>query len=245
MAKKRKYTRSKVSKTRKKNLLKTHTGSQDQRLYNITPSNVAKVDVDWMVNLINRRLRAIEKAGLTEESREYQLISHYANDVNGKGKMYNVNQEKGTIRVSKDFRKMTPEERARAITVMRNIIIAKTSTVKGTRAAMVKAFNTIKENYPDLAKSGMTQEQYDEVWKSYHRSVSKDKRDRVAESNIIMKLIEKYDFYTLDAEQLDRAFSYWSKYDDPASWADDLITAPEDREVISPFTGETLTLYKS
>lgn len=245
MAKKRKYTRSKVSKTRKKNLLKTHTGSQDQRLYNITPSNVAKVDVDWMVNLINRRLRAIEKAGLTEESREYQLISHYANDVNGKGKMYNVNQEKGTIRVSKDFRKMTPEERARAITVMRNIIKAKTSTVKGTRAAMVKAFNTIKENYPDLAKSGMTQEQYDEVWKSYHRSVSKDKRDRVAESNIIMKLIEKYDFYTLDAEQLDRAFSYWSKYDDPASWADDLITAPEDREVISPFTGETLTLYKS
>lgn len=243
MAKKRKYTRSKVSKTRKQKLLQTHTGAQDQRLYNITPSNVAKVDVDWMVNLINRRLRAIERAGLTEESREYQLISHYANEVEGKGKMYNVNQEKGTIRVSKDFRKMTPEERAHAVTVMRNIIKAKTSTVKGTRAAMQKAFTSIMEDNPELEKSGMTQEQYNEVWRAYHRSVSKDKRDRAAESNVIMNLIKHHDFYSLDSEQLDRAFSYWSQYDDPADWADDLLTKPEERDVQSPFTGETLTLY--
>lgn len=244
MAKKRKYTRSKVSKTRKKKLLQTHTGSQDQRLYNITPSNVAKVDVDWMVNLINRRLRSIEKAGLTEESAEYRLIEHYAtSDPTGKGKIYNVNMDKGTIRISKDFRKMSPEEKAYAVNVMRNIIKAKTSTVKGTRSAMAKAFATVLEDKPELAKSGMTQEQYNEVWKSYHRNVSKDKRDRAAESNVIMKLIEKHDFYNLDSEQLDRAFSYWGQYDDPVDWADDLITKPEERDIESPFTGETLTLY--
>ena len=245
MAKKRKYTRSKVSKTRKKNLLKTHTGSQDQRLYNITPSNVAKVDVDWMVNLINRRLRAIEKAGLTEESAEYRMIEHYAmGDPTGKGKIYNVNMDKGTIRVSKDFRKMSPEEKAYAVNVMRGIISAKTSTVSGTRKAMQKSFEYAKSEAPEAVKSGMTPEQYADVWRAYRRNVQKDENGKRAGSDIVMKLIKKYSFYELDSEQLDRAFSYWSQYDDPASWADDLITAPEEREVTSPFTGETLTLYE-
>ena len=246
MAKKRKYTRSKVSKTRKKNLLKSHTGSQDQRLYSITPSNVAKVDVDWMVNLINRRLRAIEKAGLTEESAEYRLIKHYAiSEASGKGKMYNVNMDKGSIRVSKDFRHMTPEERAQAVTVMRNIINAKTSTVKGTKAALQKAYTSAMAAAPEAAAAGMTEEQYVEVWRAYRRNVSKDENGKRAGSDIVMKLIQKHNFYELDSEQLDRAFSYWEQYTDPADWADDLLTAPDERDVTSPFTGENLTLYEN
>ena len=60
-----------------------------------------------------------------------------------------------------------------------------------------------------------------------------------------MKLIQKHNFYELDSDQLDRAFSYWEQYTDPADWADDLLTAPEDRDITSPFTGETLTLYEN
>lgn len=245
MAKKRKYTRSKVSATRKKKLLQAHEGSQQQRLYNVTASNVEQIDVKWMVNIINSRLRAIEKAGLTEESREYHTIEHYAiSDPAGKGKIYNVNYETGAIRISSDMRKLSAEERAYAINVMRNIIKAKTSTVRGTRAAMSKAFKTVTEMTPEAVAAGMTPEQYADVWRAYRRNVSKDESGKRAGSDIVMKLIQKYSFYDLNPEQLDRAFSYWDQYDDPAAWADDLITAPEDRDVTSPFTGETLTLYQ-
>ena len=246
MAKKRKYNRSKVSPTRKKKLLQAHEGSQEQRLYNVTASNVAQVDVKWMVQLINRRLRAIEKAGLTEESAEYRTIEHYAvSDPAGKGKIYNVNYETGAIRISSDMRKLSAEERAYAINVMRNIIKAKTSTVRGTRAAMNKAFASAMKKAPEAAAAGMTAEQYADVWRAYRRNVSKDESGKRAGSDIVMKLIQKFNFYDLSPEQLDRAFSYWDQYEDPAAWADDLITAPEERDVISPFTGETLTLYKS
>lgn len=244
MAKKRKYTRKKVSKTRKNKLLQSHSGSQDQRLYNITPSNVAKVDVDWMVNLVNRRLRDLERAGLTDESAEYRMIEHYAiSDPTGKGKIYNVNLDKGTIRVSKDFRKMTPEERAYAVNVIRNIIKAKTSTVKGTKAAMAKSYASAAAVVPGAIASGMTPEQYADVWRAYRRNVSKDESGKRAGSDIVMKLIDKFNFYSLSPEQLARAFSYLDQYDDPADWADELITAPADRDVTSPFTGETMTLY--
>ena len=198
-----------------------------------------------MAQTINRRLRALEKAGLSQESNEYRLIKQYATgDPSGKGSIYNITPE-GNVRITSTAKrggsgtggKMTAQEKAYLVTVMRNIMNAKTSTVRGTKAALNKAYESAK-----AVKEEMTFDQYVDVWRAWRDNVSKDKRDH-ASSQIVMKLIKQYDFYQLDRDQLDTAFSYYDQYDDPASWADDLVTAPEEREVTSPFTGETLTLY--
>ena len=242
MAKRRK---SSPAKRRQKQLQRTHEGSQGQKLYNVTAGKVTDKEIKWMAQTINRRLRALEKSGLSQESNEYRLIKQYATgDPSGKGSIYNITPE-GNVRITSTAKrggsgpggKMTSQEKAYLVTVMRNIMNAKTSTVGGTKAALNKAYESAK-----AVKEEMTFDQYVEVWRAWRDNVSKDKRDH-ASSQIVMKLIKQYDFYNLDRDQLDTAFSYYDQYDDPASWADDLVTAPEEREVTSPFTGETLTLY--
>ena len=232
MAKKKKSITP--SSRRQKQLFKSHEGSQGQKIYNVTAGQVKASEVKWMVNTINRRLRAIEKAGLTEESREYAQIAHYAlSDPTGKGAIYNVDMDKGTIRLSRDMRGMSGAEKAYLINVARNIMQAKTGTVKGTKAAMKSAYKTALAS-TGKEESEMTYEQYVNVWRAYRRNVSKDKRDH-ASSNIVMQLIRQTNFYELSNDQLDQAFGYFDNYEDPASWADELVSE-------SPFDGEMLPI---
>lgn len=222
------------SQRRQKQLLRTKQGSQGQKLYKVTPSNVKQSEIKWMAQTINRRLRALEKAGLTEASSEYRMIQNYATgDPTGKGSVYNVNYDTGNIRISYDTRKMTSEERAYLITVMRNILTSKTGTVRGTKAAMMKGYRT------SLAMAGKTEEeisqdQWGKIWKTFRENVSQDMKDKGG-SQMVMKLLRETNFYEMSLSDMETAFSYMNNYETPADWADELVSE-------SPFDGELLPI---
>lgn len=119
--------------------------------YDIPASKIYDDEAKRLAQLANSRLRALEKSGQSEYSREYQLVEHYAvGDPNGKGTIYNVNDETGTIRFKGTTRNITPEERSYYINTLRNFLNAKTSTVKGTREAARKSYDTFMKNRKDV-----------------------------------------------------------------------------------------------
>lgn len=225
MAKKKKGKNKAPSQRRQKQLLRTRSGSQGQKLYKVTPSNVKQSEIKWMATTINRRLRALEKAGLTEDSQEYNMIKHYATgEPNGKGSIYNVNMDKGTIRITSDTRKMTSEERAYLVTVMRNIMRAKTSTVRGTRAAKQKGYETFMRENKEL-QGKMTFDKYDEMWKRFRQNVDPDRKDKAASQKVV-QMLKETNFYDMTLDDMEQAFQYMATFEDPADWADAMIEAP-------------------
>lgn len=164
-----------------------------------------------MVRKANDRLRRLEKAGLYEESREYRLVSHYAySDPEGKGSIYNVNPEKDTIR----FKSTLPtgqgytREREYMINTLRNFLKASTSTVSGTRKAINKAFQSFKDNQ-DI-KGEMTQEQYMQLWRTYHDMGLRDKLDNQG-YNAFMTLVQSTNIYDLTQDEMKIALDYLKK----------------------------------
>ena len=213
------------SQRRQKQLMRTHEGAQGVQLYNVTPSKVKQSEIKWMAQTINRRLRALEKAGLTEDSQEYNMIKHYATgEPNGKGSIYNVNMNKGTIRITTDTRKMSAEERAYLVTVMRNVIKAKTSTVRGTRAAKQKAYESFLKNNKEL-QGKMSFDKYDEMWKRFRKNVDPDRKDKAASQKVV-KMLKETNFYDMSLDDMDEAFQYMATFENPADWMDAMISAP-------------------
>lgn len=175
--------------------------------YDIKASNITDAQIKRMAKLANDRLYKLEKSGMSEYSREYQLVEHYAvGDPAGKGSIYNVNEEKGRIRFTSSTRGMTQEERSYYINTMRNFLNAETSTISGTRKAIDTAFQTFKENHgsklPDL-----TVDQYQNLWKTYRESVLPDRMSHEA-YNAYLHLIENTNLYELSQDQLDMAVKY-------------------------------------
>lgn len=179
-----------------------------------------------MVRKANDRLRRLERAGLYEESREYRLVSHYAySDPGGKGSIYNVNPEKDTIR----FKSTLPtgqgytREREYMINTLRNFLKASTSTVSGTRKAINKAFQSFKDNQ-DI-KGEMTQEQYMQLWRTYHDMGLRDKLDNQG-YNAFMTLVQSTNIYNLTSDEMKVALDYLAKSEavSEAGKIDDVLT---------------------
>ena len=162
-----------------------------------------------MIKQVNDSLYRLEKAGVADESAMYRTIERYAvSNPNGTGKMYNVNMEKGTVRVSKDLKRYkTREEKNKFVQILQNILASKTRTVGGTRKALKEGFETIKKQYDYKG----TFEEYVNVWRTYRNQVSKDRRDKMG-SDKVMKLIENNNIYMLDNQQLNMAMSYFESY---------------------------------
>lgn len=235
MAKKRKTKNKAPSQRRQKQLARTHTGSQGQIIYNVTPSKVKQSEIKWMATTINRKLRALEKAGLTEDSQEYNMIKHYAiGEPNGKGSIYNVNMDKGTIRITSDTRKMTSEERAYLVTVMRNIMKAKTSSVRGTRAAKQKAYEKFLENNEEL-KGKMSFDKYDEMWKRFRQNVDPDRKDKAASQKVV-QMLKETNFYDMTLDDMEQSFQYLATSESPADWADGMISGAFGDRIKLEFT---------
>lgn len=197
----------------RKTLLKTEVTEKGNTVYSIPASKVRDREFKKMVRKANDRLRALEKAGLFEESREYRLVSHYAySDPGGKGSIYNVNPEKDTIRFStklptgQGFNK----ERAYMINTLRNFLNAQTSTVTGTRKAINKAYNSFMKN--NNVKADMSQEDYTQLWKVYHDMGLRDKLDNQG-YNAFMTLITQTDLYKMNKSDIEAAMSYLENSD--------------------------------
>ena len=207
-AKKRKKMESSYIR---KSLLKTKTTEKGNLIYRIPASKVREKELQRMVRKANDRLRRLEKAGLYEESREYRLVSHYAySDPGGKGNIYNVNPEKDTIR----FKSTLPSgqgytrEREYMINTLRNFLNASTSTVSGTRKAINKAFNSFIDNQ-DI-KGEMTQDQYMQLWRTYHDMGLRDKLDNQG-YNAFMTLVKSTDIYNMTPDEMKVALDYLAK----------------------------------
>lgn len=179
-----------------------------------------------MVRRANDRLRRLERAGLYEESREYRFVSHYAySDPGGKGSIYNVNPEKDTIR----FKYSLPtgqgytREREYMINTLRNFLRASTSTVSGTRKAINKAFQSFKDNQ-DI-KGEMTQDQYMQLWRTYHDMGLRDKLDNQG-YNAFMTLVKNTDIYEMTSDEMKIALDYLAKSEavSEAGKIDDVLT---------------------
>jgi hypothetical protein len=222
-AKKRKKMESSYIR---KSLLRTKTTEKGNLIYSIPASKVREKELQRMVRKANDRLRRLERAGLYEESREYRLVSHYAySDPGGKGSIYNVNPEKDTIR----FKSTLPtgqgytREREYMINTLRNFLNASTSTVSGTRKAINKAFKSFIDNQ-DI-KGEMTQDQYMQLWRTYHDMGLRDKLDNQG-YNAFMTLVKSTDIYNMTPDEMKVALDYLAKSEavSEAGKIDDVLT---------------------
>jgi hypothetical protein len=222
-AKKRKKMESSYIR---KSLLKTKTTEKGNLIYRIPASKVREKELQRMVRKANDRLRRLEKAGLYEESREYRLVSHYAySDPGGKGSIYNINPEKDTIR----FKSTLPSgqgytrEREYMINTLRNFLNASTSTVSGTRKAINKAFKSFIDNQ-DI-NGEMTQDQYMQLWRTYHDMGLRDKLDNQG-YNAFMTLVKSTDIYNMTPDEMKVALDYLAKSEavSEAGKIDDVLT---------------------
>ena len=199
----------------RKTLLKQKTTKKGNEIYRIPPSKVRDEELKRLVKRANDRLYKMEKAGVTDKSREYRTVQHYAvGDPNGKGFIYNVNQEQGRIRFTsstfiKDSdgrrRKMTTEERSYLVNTVRNFLNAETSTISGTKKAFSRAYMTFMQN--NGQRSSMSEADYEKMWKIYHDKALRDRLDNQG-YNAFMTLMTQTDLYMMDESQIEIAMDY-------------------------------------
>ena len=221
--KKRKKQILKVSKTRKKQLFKFTEGSQGYKKFKVKAKDVKEKEVKWLVKTLNKRLYNLEKYGLQSSSQEYRNIEHYAiSEPSGKGKMYNVNYETGTIRITSDLSRFkTREELTYFINTLRNIYQAKTSTTKGTKASMNKAYKKFLET-TGRTKAEVPFNKYGEIWRTYREVVSEEKKSK-AGSDIVVELITNTNFYDLSMEEITETMEYINNFEEPYEALDYIV----------------------
>lgn len=165
-------------------------------------------EIKHMIKKVNDSLYRLEKSGLESYSAEYRKIEKYAiSNPNGTGKMYNVNELTGTIRVTKDLSRFeTKKERAKFVEILENILSAETRTVSGTRKAMKKGFETVKQLYNYKG----TQKQYETVWRAYRDIIASNKKSKVG-SDKVMQMIEKTNLYQLSKSDIRKTMKILSR----------------------------------
>ena len=170
------------------------------------PTDRLRAEIKAKVKKVNASLRRLEKAGLQDESREYQLIEHYALDKNSP--YYNVNLDTGAIRVTTDLSRFeSPEDLYRYNNVLNNILNAKTRTVTGTREAMDKAFKTFIESAMHQDRPEMSYDQYTNIFKIYRTKVNPDRKDK-AGSDKVVQMIRNTNLYEMDDDDIEAAMRY-------------------------------------
>lgn len=168
----------------------------------------SEAEIRHMIKKINDSMYRLEKAGLQTESAEYRKMMKYAtSNPNGTGSMYNLNMEKGTLRVSKDLSKYkSKKERAKFVEVLENILKAETRTVSGTRKAVDRGYQTVKRRYNYKG----TKKQYLNVWHTVRDIISKNKMDKIG-SDTVMRMIETTNIYQLSQAELEEALRVLSR----------------------------------
>lgn len=225
-----------VTKYIRKTLLNRKETERGNIIYKIPASKVRDEEFKKMVRRANDRLRALEKAGLFEESREYRLVSHYAySDPSGKGSIYNVNPEKDTIRFSSKLPEkglQYEREREYMINTLRNFLNAETSTVSGTKAVINRAYESFMAEHGK--RSDMTQDEYMKMWRIYHDMGLRDKLDNQG-YNAFMTLMTQTDLYSLNEDEIKTALEYIEKSDKvtTSGLISDVITNMEMEENIT------------
>ena len=163
-------------------------------------------EIRKMVKKVNDSLYRLEKADITDFSREYQMIEHYA--VKKNSKMYNVNLERGTIRATKNLKRFkSDEELYRYKEVLKNILNAQTRTVKGAREAMKKAYKTFKESEFYANNPNVSFEDYRRVMKIWRTKVQPDEKAHLSSSDVV-EIMEITDLNVISDSGIEKALKY-------------------------------------
>ena len=168
----------------------------------------SEAEIRHMIKTINDSMYRLEKSGLQRESAEYRKMLKYAtSNPNGTGNMYNLNMDKGTLRISKDLtRYRNKKERTKFVEVLENILKAETRTIKGTRKAIDRGYQTVKKRYNYQGNK----KQYLNVWHTARDIISKNKMDKIG-SDTVMRMIENTNIYQLSQTELQEALRVLSR----------------------------------
>ena len=193
--------------------------TQSRRIFDKKPSDFTDEEIKRLVKGVNDRLYLLEKAGLTLESRTYQNIMHYAE---GGDRMYNINDDKMTVRVTGDLsRFQTPQEKYDYIRRLQQIMSNQTSTAGGTMKQLQRAYESFMQN-PMLFTNAPNGEKmpvklsfndYREIWKSYKANVEPDQNGKWESDDVIdfIHAVSARGYEDIPPESLDRAFRYWQE----------------------------------
>ena len=184
-------------------------------------------EIRKMVKKVNDSLYRLEKANVTDYSREYQMIEHYA--VKKNSKMYNVNLERGTIRATKDLKRFkSDEELYRYKEVLKNILKSKTRTVKGTREAMKKSFETFKKSKTYKNNPNMSFEDFRRVMKIWRSKVQPDEKAHLSSSDVV-EIINITDLNSISDAGIEKALKYAEEEKSVDSMLDEFFDIKDDK----------------
>lgn len=198
--------------------LRYSIGSEGIKIYEKKASQIGKAAFKTLIKQANERLRQIEKRGLQDESKEYQLVKYYATQKSAtKGAIYNVSKD-GRIRFSSDLQKYMNEgkgfqtaaqRRAYFINTLRNFLTAESSTVSGIKAIKKRAYETFKKNIEASGgkTKGMTQQKYFDFWRMYRENFSDSKKDKFG-YNTMMTLLKNSNIMALSPETINEVMAY-------------------------------------
>ena len=191
-----------------------------RKIFDKKPSEFTPEDIKHIVKGVNDRLYKFEKAGKQKESRTYQNVAKYAAE-NQLG-MYNVDPEKGTIRVTEDLSRFpTNEAKYEYIRRMQEILSNQTSTVGGTNRAMYRAYKSfmknpnvmMKDKEGNLKPVNLSFQEYKDIWKAYKDNVEPDKEGKYDSDSVIdfIHATREMKYEDIPEEDLSKAFSYYNE----------------------------------
>lgn len=108
-----------------------------------------KLEAKIMADILNKRLRRLEKEGLESSSVFYSYVTRYARE----GKEFIDYTKKGQVKYITGFKKYDRNEMIKIYKSMRNAMDATSSTVTGVKKINVKKLNTLKKLFDDVGDS--------------------------------------------------------------------------------------------
>lgn len=171
--------------------------------------------VKKMVSKLNQRLARLEKSGLAMDSKEYRTIMHYAVDKNDN--KYVVDVQKGTIRLTTDLTRFTTAKQWNDyVSTLEKIDAAKTSGVRGTKEAIKKAQEKLKEKLRirpgSLKYKDIDYDKYRKIWEIYRNNVTDSRKQKQESDTIFNILAQEKGFYDLSEDQIAEALKYANNY---------------------------------
>ena len=166
----------------------------------------------------NRRLRDLERSGITSSSNAYRYIERLAYDDDDKNIISFTST--GNIKFRTDTKKMSEKELKQQLKYLDNFLSAKTSTVSGVNRKYKKAYKTFSENENNKVKLSyneyIDEYDYEELVKYQKIYGSMAMQELVAESGVerakdiaekVLKRIEKIGEVSLeDIEKIKSKF---------------------------------------
>lgn len=169
-------------------------------------SDRMETSIKKLVKKMNDSLYRLEKAGVTHESQFYQTLERYAIDKNSP--LFNVDLETGKFRLSADLGRFDNKiDIYRYKELLEDMKQAQTRTVKGTKAAVEKAYDTFMSSPTHLVNPDLTFEGYREAFKIWRTKLEPDRKTHFT-SEMMMDFLESTNIYEMNEEDIAAALQY-------------------------------------